>query len=452
MKSLVVAQDFPWPTKLGSHLRLQAVVRALADLGEIDLFALVPARRQEPCEVPEGIRIRRVRTVTRPRPDLTLRRRVAWIMSGLPLEVSRDRVPDAPGLLRSWGDHYDFVWVSKGPTFEVVGRPRLGPTVVDLDDLEDWKLWSRLSAMSGTTHAVVGGGRRSVRAGAEPEGLEGAAPARNAAHARATMRKAAAVAQLRFNARRWRLYQHAVAAEVDRVAVCSELDRERFGAANGTVVPNGYEAPDVPAGRDDVGAQRTVLFPGNFCYPPNSDGAHWLVTYVLPRLREEVPDVQVRLVGDPDTSVARLASRPSVTVVGRVPEMGPELARADVVAVPIRYGSGTRLKVLEAFANRIPVVSTTLGAEGLGAKDRRELLCADDPTSFARACATLLRPGPTRRALADAAQSLFLGHHQMSAARDRVRDLALELASEADGSAGRQRGLTAPQPATLRHI
>ncbi len=432
MKSLVIAQDFPWPTTLGSHLRLQSVVRALADLGEIDLFALVPARRQELCDVPEGFRIRRVRTVNRPRPELSLRGRVGWITSGLPLEVAKDRVPEAPQLLRSWADHYDFVWVSKGPTFEVVGRPRLGATVVDLDDLEDWKLRSRLAVMRD--EADVGVGR----------GSPFAAPL-------ASLRKAAAVAQVRFNTRRWRRYQHSIAAQVDRVVVCSELDRTRFGAANATVVPNGYEAPDVPAGRDDVAAHPTVLFPGNFCYPPNSDGARWLVMHVLPRLREEIPDVEVRLVGEPDTSVTGLASRASVTVVGRVPEMGPELAKADVVAVPIRYGSGTRLKILEAFANRIPVVSTTVGGEGLDAEGGRELLCADDPTSFARACATLLRSGPTRRTLADAAQSLFLEGHQMSAARSRVRDLALELAGGAGGSPRRLSGLRAAEPATLHH-
>jgi glycosyltransferase involved in cell wall biosynthesis len=438
VKSLVIAQDFPWPTTLGSHLRLQSVIRALADLGDIDLFALVPARRQEPCDVPEGIAIHGAWTVTRPRPDLSLRRRVEWIRSGLPLEVSQARVPDAPQLLRRRACSYDFVWVSKGATFEAVGRPRLGPTVVDLDDLEDWKLLSRAAAMRGERQGAAVGGT---------------APARMVAGALATVRETAAIAQIRFNARRWRRYQHSVAAEVDRVVVCSALDRTRLGAHNATVVPNGYESPRVPAGRDDVGAHPTVLLPGNFCYPPNSDGARWLVAHVLPRLRQEIPDVEVRLVGDPDTSVARLASIPSVSVVGRVPEMAPELARADIVVVPIRYGSGTRLKVLEAFANRIPVVSTTIGAEGLGAENGRELLCADEPVSFARACATLLRPGPTRRALVDAAQSLFREHHQTSAARTSVRTLALEVADGTGRSnAPGQPGLTTPEPAFLpRH-
>jgi glycosyltransferase involved in cell wall biosynthesis len=272
-------------------------------------------------------------------------------------------------------DHYDFVWVGRAETFEVLGRPRLGPTVVDIDDLEDWKILSRLRAM--------GFGRN--------DGV-------------ASMHDRGAVMQARLNARRWRRFQRSVAAQVARASVCSELDLERFGMPNGIVVPNGYETPDVPAGRDEVGARPTLLLVGNFCYPPNSDAARWLVTEVLPILRQDVPAVEVRLVGEPDTSVSRLASGRSVTVVGQVAEMDSELVRADVIAVPVRFGSGTRIKILEAFANRIPVVSTTTGAEGLSVENGRELLLADDAPSFARSCALLMRHTPTRRALADAVE------------------------------------------------
>ena len=79
-----------------------------------------------------------------------------------------------------------------------------------------------------------------------------------------------------------------------------------------------------------------------------------------------------------------------MTVVGQVPDIDTELARADVVLVPIRFGSGTRLKILEAFAHRIPVVSTSLGAEGLDAVDEHHLLIADTPNAIAAACARLL--------------------------------------------------------------
>ncbi len=96
-----------------------------------------------------------------------------------------------------------------------------------------------------------------------------------------------------------------------------------------------------------------------------------------------------------------------MTVVGRVPDMATELARADVVVVPVRFGSGTRLKILEAFAHRVPVVSTTIGAEGLGVEDRTHLLIADRPEEFADAIYRL-RSSPTlHRRIVDAAEEFY---------------------------------------------
>ena len=81
---------------------------------------------------------------------------------------------------------------------------------------------------------------------------------------------------------------------------------------------------------------------------------------------------------------------PRTSVVGRVPDIADELARADLVVVPVRYGSGTRLKIIEAFAQRVPVVSTTLGAEGLDVADGVHLLLGDTASALAEACARLL--------------------------------------------------------------
>ena len=401
MKSLVVAQDFPWPPSIGSHLRLAQVVDVLSALGDTDLFALVPTRRNEPCVVPDDVHLARVTTVSRPRPVASAARRLAWLASpGKPLEVVEERDPTLRRAFLAWAaPHYDFVWFSKAATFELLGRPGLGPSVVDLDDLEDRKIAGRLAAQ---------------RADASGHG------------ARLALRQAAAGAQARLNARRWSTLQRSVAGAVGHVALCSALDAERSGLANVVVVPNGYDQPAQPAGRVDVGSPPVVLLAGSFCYPPNADAARWLVARVLPLLQMARPEVTLRLVGEPDDSVARLHQPPAVTVVGRIPAMGPELERADLVAVPLRSGSGTRVKVLEAFAHRIPVVSTTLGAEGLGAEDGRHLLVADDPEGFAAACVRLLDDVDLRRHLVDAAEALFVERFRWSAARERIRAVALE--------------------------
>ena len=198
------------------------------------------------------------------------------------------------------------------------------------------------------------------------------------------------MAQTRLNARDWRQFQRSVASDVDRVVLCSDLDAVRSGLANVVVVPNTYERPERPVGHVEVGQPSVVLFQATFDYAPNVDAAEWLVAEVAPRLRARLPDVEVRLVGTPVPGVQRQHRPPAITVVGMVPAMEPELSRADIAVVPIRYGSGTRLKILESFAHRVPVVSTTIGAEGLGVVDGVHLLLADDPDSFAAACERLL--------------------------------------------------------------
>ena len=317
MKSLVIAEDFPWPPTTGGLLRLAQVIETIAQLGETDLFALTSPRRLDPCDPPEGLDLRRVKTITGPKPDFSSSRRLKWLLSpGTPLElVAVEPVPIRTEFT-SWAESkYEFVWCSRVATFDQVGKPRLGPTVVDIDDLEDQKLRSR-SALMWKDGSLTN--------------------PRDVAH------NLVASAQSTLNARRWHSLETSVARSVDRVVVCSQLDATRLGEPNAAVIPNGYDAPDQPAGRDNVGSPPTLLMQGSLKYGPNSDGARWLVGQILPLIRAEIPDVRVRLVGDPDDAVINIQDPPRVIVTGRVPSMLPELAQADLVVVPIRYGSGTR--------------------------------------------------------------------------------------------------------------
>jgi glycosyltransferase involved in cell wall biosynthesis len=142
-----------------------------------------------------------------------------------------------------------------------------------------------------------------------------------------------------------------------------------------------------------------------------------------------MPDVRIRLVGVTTPALAELADPPAVTFAGQVEDIGAELAHADLVVVPIRFGSGTRVKVIEAFAHRVPVVSTTLGAEGLGAVDGEHLLIADGAEDLARACARLLGDDSLRARLVDAAYELFLTDLQRDRAMESVRGVAREAAA-----------------------
>ncbi len=108
--------------------------------------------------------------------------------------------------------------------------------------------------------------------------------------------------------------------------------------------------------------------------------------------------------------------------------MEDELARASVAVVPLRYGSGTRVKILESFAHRVPVVSTTVGAEGLDVEDGVHLLVADDPEEFAAATVRLLGDARLRVRLTEAAEARYLDRYDGREADDGVRRLLEEVA------------------------
>jgi glycosyltransferase involved in cell wall biosynthesis len=146
---------------------------------------------------------------------------------------------------------------------------------------------------------------------------------------------------------------------------------------------------------------------------PNVDAVRQLDREIIPRVLDVEPSARFRVVGRHDDGLERAC--PNVSFAGEVERIEPELAQTDVVAVPLRFGSGTRVKILEAFAHRIPVVSTRVGADGLDVRDGEHLLLADDPDAFAAACVHLLRDVALRQRLADAGHRLWSEHHSPAA-------------------------------------
>jgi polysaccharide biosynthesis protein PslH len=182
----------------------------------------------------------------------------------------------------------------------------------------------------------------------------------------------------------------------DRVIVCSEADAGRLGrqfpSVSFAVVPNGsgLSGPLPPRRPSDEGPLR-LLFVGTLGYFPNADAALFLCREVLPALRRLTErQIRIDLAGAGDTSAIRgLDLDPAIRLHGFVDDLAPLYATADVAVVPVRASGGTRIKILEAFAYGVPVVSTTVGAEGIGAVDGEQLLLADDAEAFARACLEL---------------------------------------------------------------
>ena len=231
-------------------------------------------------------------------------------------------------------------------------------------------------------------------------------------------------------------YQRRVLPWFDRVLVCSERERQRLGGGNIVVVPNAIAVPpDVPRSEAD---DRTLLFLGNLSYPPNVDGAEFFVRSILPKIRAEIPDVKLRIVGrTPTLRVRALHDGRTVHVEGDVGSVSDYYRKATLAVVPLRFGGGTRIKILEAWAFGIPIVSTSLGCEGLDATDGEHLMVADTPSRFARACVELLGDAAARRRLAERGRDLVVQKYRWETVRSQVVALTGSLVEV--GSPGTER-------------
>lgn len=173
-----------------------------------------------------------------------------------------------------------------------------------------------------------------------------------------------------------------------------------------------------------------LVFVGVMNYPPNSDGAQFFCESVLPRIREEFPTVPLAIVGhDPSPEVRSLAALPHVTVTGSVPRLEPYYEAASIAIVPLRAGGGTRLKILEAMAMGRPVVSTTIGCEGIEAEHGRHLLIADTAVEFATAVRRLLRDPGEAASLARRARQLVEQRYDWRVLGERLARIQASVAA-----------------------
>jgi glycosyltransferase involved in cell wall biosynthesis len=401
VRTLVIATEYPWPCNSGSRLRLATVIDGLSRCGPTELFSAVSDTRTDFDEPPARCPLERVERIgidDRPPGPADIARGV--LAPTVPFELPRRaRNPVSRALRRFATGRYDLLWYFQVRAFVLAPWDEgHTPSLVDFVDLEDEKILARAALPREAAGPVRHLRRRAGRMWSEEE------------------------------ARRWRALHRRVAGHCSATVVCSDLDARRLGLPGVRVIPNGYPPPPRPVGRLVVSAPPVVMFQGTLRYPPNADASRFLVRDIGPRLRALVPEARIRLVGLTPPELDSLADPPAVTLTGQVPDIVDELARADVVVVPLRYASGTRLKILEAFAHRIPVVSTTVGAEGLDVDGDRHLILADDAESIARACARVLGDEELRRALVERAHALYLDRYQTSSVEEQVAALARSLA------------------------
>jgi len=177
-----------------------------------------------------------------------------------------------------------------------------------------------------------------------------------------------------------------------RTFVCSDKDRDHlrnlFREKDIVTVPNAVHIADILA----VPPLPTLLFLGTYAYDPNRRAAEMLIEQIWPRIHRAEPEAQLILAGPEPERIRHYRNDvPGVIFAGFVDDLPALYKNTRVVCCPVRAGGGTRIKIIEAAAFGKPVVSTSIGAQGLCFQDGRELLVRDDPREFSDACLRLLR-------------------------------------------------------------
>jgi glycosyltransferase involved in cell wall biosynthesis len=191
------------------------------------------------------------------------------------------------------------------------------------------------------------------------------------------------------------------------LSVCSDEDRSYLGGGDQIhVIPNGFERPaTVPVPNR---AQPPRLgFIGLYSYAPNLDGVRWFLNECWPSIQQAVPGVRFRLIGR-ETDGPLKPTEPGVDALGWMADPAAEIATWSAMVIPIRFGGGTRIKIVDAFSRKCPVIATSVGAFGYALEDGQQLRLADTPGQFAAACVELLRDPLKATTMADRAWREFL--------------------------------------------
>ena len=412
MRILIITPDWPYPPHQGTALRnwqlLQAATR------EHDVYVLALAAAPPTREEAHAVRAITAGAAWLPAPQRSSRQRLATLL-GTPLPDMARRLW-LPALVELAADVIATARVRlvQAEGLEVAGmalaatvraQPRLGgrrvPVLFD-DHNAEWLL-QRSAALVDLRQP-----RRWVRM------LYSLAQWQRLRRYEAALIRAAALtsavspddahALSRLAGRPVRVVPNGIAVDSWR-----HVYRSRLGAACGA--PTRQRQRVEPC---------TLLFTGKLDYRPNVDALRWFCAAVLPRVRAQHPAARLLIVGRNPAAAVKALAGPGVTVVGEVPEVQSYFARAAVYVIPMRMGSGARIKLLEAWAAGVPVVATTAGAAGLAGRAGEHLLVADDPATLAAQIGRLLVNPALGQRLAAAGRALVAARYDWSVVRPQL--------------------------------
>ncbi|MBI3681710.1 MAG: glycosyltransferase [Acidobacteria bacterium] len=379
--ALILSPEPPYPLNGGGALRTASLLEYLARRCLVDLVLFAVDGASDPAEgLPQGL-VRNLLKIPLPAHSRSLPARVArngWRMvRGVPPLLDRFRARDE--ILRQWlpGRRYalgliEHFWCA--PYLDVIA-PFCRRVLLDLHNVES--VW----------HERAGAAERwPVSAGHQ-----------------------------RFASASRRLEEQLL-PRFAGLLVASPQDQALLpkSAGRAIVYPNSIplEACPPPGPK-----QHALVFSGNLEYRPNQQAIHWFATQVWPVIRQEWPELRWRILGKNAHAIRGLVSQdPRIALTGPVENAVAELASAEIAIVPVLAGSGTRVKILEAWAASLPVVSTTLGAEGLDALPGEHILLADRPADFAASISELLGAPERRSRLGSAGRILLERRYTWEAA------------------------------------
>jgi len=388
MNILYVTPLSPYPQDFGGRIRLAHLTAGLRELGPVTLWCYGDAEEREhltlAADVFAAVRFVDVAPFA-PGGDRT-KKTPGWFYRRLlhpwPPRLQYHHVDAMRREADALAKPFDLVWVQRATTAALVGNLSHPNTICDFDDVQ----YDSLRKASAT---------------------QGWGPAG---------------ALWRWDVTRWRRAELALARQFSLSLVANEEDRSLLGGAKVEALPNVFEAPEHVDYTD--GQANRVVFVGRMDFPPNVDAMRFYCSEILPRLIQRVPDVETYIVGrSPSDEIRRLHDGKRVFVTGTVDSVVPYLESARVVICPVRFGSGTRIKLLEALGYKKAVVSTRIGAEGLAIENDADLLLADDPVAFAEATSRLLADADLRQRLGEHGRQTVRNKYAPQVMKQRIKEL-----------------------------
>jgi glycosyltransferase involved in cell wall biosynthesis len=374
MRILILAQVLPYPPDSGPKVKTYGSVRALAALHDVTVLAFSRSDAEDRCArqlaAQCGCTVHTVPLRRGRRHDLLAAGYA--LLTGQSFILARDRRRAMHQMVHRLlnAQPYDVIHVDQLNMAQYVPKRFGGQVVFDAHNAV-WTITERM-----------------------------------AAHEKNLLRRIA----LHVEARRIRCAERHICEKADIVLTTTMEDQTALLATSrkrfwGEIIPIGVDVPAEPRNR---GTAPLLIHIGTMFYPPNADAVRWFVTEVFDRVRAAVPDARFVVVGArPPADIAAFHDPArGIEVRGYVPDIAPLLAEAAATVVPTRAGSGMRVKILEAMAVGLPIVTTTVGAEGIRVVPDTHLLIADDAAAFADATVRLLSDPALRARLRNQAHAL----------------------------------------------